>query len=572
VSGVPDDSRGAAGDPPRFGIGLSRLRLHELLHQVEARIDELAGSAQARVDGLLEAVSVVSSGLDLDETLRRIVEAATRLVAARYGALGVLDEDGSLARLIHVGMDEQTVARIGTLPTGRGLLGARPGGDRPMRLNDLRRHPDSVGFPAHHPPMRTFLSMPIRTRGRVFGRLYLTEKQGDGAFTVEDEAVVQALAGAAGIAVDNARLYRESRRREQWSQASAEVTAVLLSGGEPNEALTMAASRARDLTNAEAALILLPADGSDGADELVAEVAVGDDAHDLLGVRVSVAGSTVGAVFTDQVPRSVDQAELDLTGRYGPALALSLGSDGGNAGVLLVVRPPGAAPFDTDELHLASTFADQAALALQRAGLLARQRDLEVLADRDRIARELHDQVIQRLFALGLAMQSTQRRTAEPEIAERLGDHVDAVHEVITDLRSTIFDLKVGPTGANQARGVLLEVVTQMTAATELASTVRIEGPVESLDGFLLGAVTAVLREAVSNAVRHAHARRLHVVVRVQDTVSVEVVDDGVGIAGPTRRSGLDNLSDRAEALGGRFEVAPRPEGGTRLSWAVPLR
>ena len=192
--------------------------------------------------------------------MRRIVHAAIDLVDARYGALGVVDEGGMLSQFMHVGIDDETRERIGPLPTGHGVLGVVIGDAKPLRLADLSAHPMSVGFPPNHPPMRTFLGAPIRVRGEVFGRLYLTEKNGGQEFTEDDEAVLQALAGAAGVAVDNARLYGEAQRRQRWLEASSEITGALLGGTDPTEALQLIASRALELTGADYTVIALPED------------------------------------------------------------------------------------------------------------------------------------------------------------------------------------------------------------------------------------------------------------------------------------------------------------------------
>jgi GAF domain-containing protein len=364
------------------------------------------------MDGLLEAVLAVSSGLELDATLRQIVQAAVDLVDARYGALGVLGDDGMLTKFVYVGINEATRKLIGPLPTGHGVLGVVIEDAEPLHLEDLSQHPASVGFPPHHPPMRTFLGVPIRARGEVFGRLYLTEKNSGPGFAPDDEVVLQALAGAAGIAVDNARLYEEARRRQRWLEATGEVTAELLGASDPTEVLRLIANRARELTGADYTLIAVPDDlgvAPSEIAELTVAVCAGMDPDTVTGRKIPIAGSTSGAVFADHVPRSVPSLAFGLAdgvgAEFGPALALPLGAGESISGVLLAVRAPGSAGFDEHQLQVVSLFADQAALALQRAESQSARQELEVLADRDRIARDLHDHVIQRLFAIGLAMQ-----------------------------------------------------------------------------------------------------------------------------------------------------------------------
>jgi signal transduction histidine kinase len=539
---------------------------------------EKIGGMQGRMDGLLEAVLAVSSGLELDETLRQIVRAAVGLVDTRYGALGVLGPDGMLTEFVHVGIDDSTRARIGPLPTGRGVLGVVLEGVEPLRLAELSHHPASVGFPPHHPPMSTFLGASIRARGEVFGRLYLTEKNSGARFTEDDEVVLQALAGAAGIAVDNARLFEEVRRRQRWLEATGEVTSELLGASEPTEALRLIASRALELTGADYTFIAVPRDPDLAATEITelrVAVCAGMDPDKVTGRMIPIAGSTLGAVFGDHVPRNVaglgvDFAD-DLGAEFGPALALPLGTGESISGVLLAVRTAGSVGFDDLLFQVGSSFADQATLALQRAESQSARRELEVLADRERIARDLHDHVIQRLFAIGLGMQGTHRRANSPVVADRLNEHIDELQEVIHDIRSAIFDLQADPAGTPRLRTRLRDVITELTDDTSLRTTVRMSGPVSVVSGELAEHVEAVLREAVSNVVRHAHAGELVVTVSVEDDVVVDVTDNGVGVPATVARSGLHNLRQRATESGGAFTVQEREGGGTRLVWTAPL-
>ena len=562
---------------PRVAETLSQRRLRALLAEVQERIEEIVGTRD-RMDGLLEAVLSISSGLELDATLRQIVHAAVDLVDARYGALGVLGDDGMLAKFVHVGIDEATRERIGPLPTGHGVLGVVLEDAVPLRLDDLSEHPASIGFPSNHPPMGTFLGVPIRARGEVFGRLYLTEKSNGQPFTEDDEAVVQALAGAAGIAVDNARLYEDARRRQRWLEAIGEVTAELLGAGDPDEALRLIAGRALELTGADYTFIAVP-DDPDAAPadltELTVVVCAGFDSDVVTGRKIPVVGSTLGAVFADHMPRSVPSLAFDFAEgsgvKFGPALALPLGAGELISGVLLTVRAQGSAIFDELQFQVGSSFADQAALALQRAENQASLRELEVLADRDRIARDLHDHVIQRLFAIGLAMQGTHRRAKAPAVTARLGEHIDVLHDVIQDIRTAIFDLQADPDEAPRLRSALHEVITELTEDTRLRTTVRMSGPVNVVSSSLAEHAVAVLREAVSNAVRHGKAGELAVTVSVDDDLVIDVTDNGVGIPDTVASSGLHNLRQRAAQAGGGCTVERVTGGGTRLLWTAPL-
>jgi signal transduction histidine kinase len=577
----PDDSsdsersRAHRGDLARVGAELSQARLSDLLGEVQQRIQDIVDSTRDRMDALLESVFAVASGLDLEATLRKIVQAAMELADARYGALGVLGADGQLTDFIYLGIDDVTRELIGDLPIGHGVLGVVIEEGKPLRLPDLSQHPTSVGFPPHHPPMSAFLGVPVRARGEVFGRLYLTEKHDGQPFTEDDEAIVQALAGAAGIAVDNARLYEEARRRQVWLEASGEVTAQLLGAGDPTEILRLIANRALELSGVDYAMIVLPDDDAD-VTELVVAVSAGLDSASMIGRRIPVAGSTSGAVFVDQVPRVVPSLAFDpaegLGVQFGPALVLPLGADDHVAGVLLALRTPGSPAFVEHELQVVSSFADQASLALQRAEGQAAARELELLADRDRIARDLHDHVIQRLFAVGLALQGTHRRAKNPAVATRVQDHIDQLHEVIQEIRSAIFDLQATDAASGQLRANLHQIVTELTQDVPLRTTVRMSGALDTVPAGLAEDAEAVLREAVSNAVRHAKAQELVVTISVGEELVIEVADDGVGIPATVARSGLHNLQRRAQGAGGSCTVELLDGGGgTRLVWAAPL-
>lgn len=578
AAGQPTARRGRSRpwreDLPQVGQRLSQERLRELLDEVGDRVEGIVADTRERMDALLDAVLAVSSGLDQDVTLRQIVQAAIELVDARFGALGVLGEGGMLSKFVHVGIDDQTRELIGPLPTGHGVLGVVIEENKPLRLADLSQHPMSIGFPPHHPPMRTFLGVPVRARGETFGRLYLTEKRNGEEFTFDDEVVVSALAGAAGIAIDNARLYEAARQRQAWLEATGEVTAQLLGGSDTEEALRLIASRARELTKADHTMIALPVEPADGAaepGELVIAVSVGLDSVELTGRRVPVAGSTMGTVFLDRLPRNVLRLDFDLTGQFGPAMVLPLGTGEQISGVLLTVRRPGSDQFDEQELNLVSTFADQAALALDRAESQLARREMEVLEDRDRIARDLHDHVIQRLFAIGLGMQSTHRREKSPHQAARLADHIDQLHDVIQEIRTAIFDLQAGPAQEPGLRSALNQVISDLTGDAALRTTVRMSGPLDVIPPDLAQDVQAALREAVSNAVRHAQATELIITVSVEDDLVIDVTDNGVGLPETVARSGLHNLGRRAAAAGGVLSVTRPPAGGTRLIWTAPL-
>jgi len=403
---------------------LSQLRLRELLVEVQDRIEQIV-QGRDRLDGLVEAMLVITSDLELDATLRTIVHTAIELVDARYGALGVRGEGHDLVEFIYEGIDEQARQLIGDLPEGRGVLGVLIDDPKPIRLDDIARHPDSVGFPPNHPPMRAFLGVPVRIRDEVFGNLYLTEKNNGQPFSEDDEVLAEALAAAAGIAIDNARLYKQSRARQSWIEATRDIATKLLSGTDPVTVFRLIAEEALKLTDAQASLVAVPANDdtlpSDVGELLVAETA-GELPAFPRALTIPVEATTIGQVFRDRTPRRFDNLDLGIGVQDmgpGPVLVLPLRTTEKVAGVLVALRRGGATPFSHEQEEMMAAFADQAALAWQLATSQRLARELDIMADRDRIARDLHDHVIQRLFAVGLALQGTIPRARSPEYNHR---------------------------------------------------------------------------------------------------------------------------------------------------------
>lgn len=554
---------------------LSQLRLRELLLEVQDRIEQIV-EGRDRLDGLIDAILAITSGLKLDATLRAIVHTAAELVDARYGALGVRGYDHRLVEFVYEGIDEETRHLIGSLPEGRGVLGALIEEPKPIRLDDISRHPASVGFPLHHPPMRTFLGVPVRIRDEVFGNLYLTEKADGQPFSDDDEVLVQALAAAAGIAVDNARLFEESRTREAWIEATRDIGTQMLAGADPAMVFRLIAEEALTLMAGAATLVAVPLDDEAPAcevDDLVIVEVAGEISPAVKQMTVAVSGTSIGGVFHDRTPRRFDRLDLAVDGPVepGPALVLPLRAADTVAGVLVALRSADEQPFSDKQLDMMAAFADQAALAWRLATAQRQMREVEILTDRDRIARDLHDRVIQRLFAVGLTLQGAAPRARVPAVRESIYSSIDDLQEIIQEIRSAIFDLHAGPSRATGLRHRLDKVIDQL-AIPALHTTVQYTGPLSVVDTVLANHAEAVLREAVSNAVRHANATSLAINVSVEDDVRVEVVDDGVGISGDITESGLRNLRQRADDAGGEFTVENMPTGGTLLRWSAPLR
>ncbi|MFD3513156.1 GAF domain-containing sensor histidine kinase [Streptomyces sp. NPDC058657] len=564
---VPHDSFDAATEATRSLQGLST---------------ELT----ARVPQLLEAMRSVGTGLELHSTLDRICETAAELAGARYAAIGVVDDEGDgLSDFVTYGVTAAQAAAIGQLPGGhKGLLGALIRNPVPVRLADLTADSRFEGFPPHHPPMRTFLGVPIKVQGKIFGNLYLAEKHGGEEFNDYDLHMLRVLATEAGIAIGNARLYEAARQRERWIDGSVAVTTALLSGGDVDDALSVVAEQARRLADAAAGMVLLPAE--EGGLEIAAVSA--DQPGESLG-RIVPAESPVVALLMGGESVFVNDAATDprmitdMSGQYGPSMLLPLHSGGRVMGALATPRARGRKPFTEAERTLATQFASQAALALMMAESQRDRERLAVYEDRDRIARDLHDLVIQRLFATGMMLESAQRRSVVPEVQTGVGKAVDELDVTIQEIRTAIFALQQGPAEAPSGlRTRVLREINMAAVPLGFKPAHHFVGPVDALVGELTGKnLIAALREALSNAFRHADASRIEVVVDAtvslpdgERAVRLTVADDGVGIPEGGRRSGLRNLGRRAEALGGSSSYGPglgEGGGGTAVVWEAPL-
>ncbi|WP_093800095.1 GAF domain-containing protein [Streptomyces sp. Wb2n-11] len=558
----------------------------EAAAQAARSLQGLSTELTARVPRLLEAMRSVGTGLELHSTLDRICETAAELADARYAAIGVVDQErDGLSDFVTYGVTQAQAQRIGRLPDGhQGLLGALVRHPEPVLLGDLTTDPRFAGFPAHHPVMRTFLGVPIRVQGEIFGNLYLAEKNGGAEFSDYDLHMVRVLATEAGIAIGNARLYEAARQRERWIDGSVAVTTALLSGGDADDALTVVAEQARHLADSAAAMVLLPAE--EGGLEIVAVSA--DDPSESLGVVLPPESPVVARLLDGEAVFIGDPAGDPLmitrmARRYGPCMLLPLRSGSRVLGALATPRERGGKPFTESERTLATQFASQAALALMMAETQRDRERLAVYEDRDRIARDLHDLVIQRLFATGLMLESAQRRSVVPEVRAGVGKAVDELDVTIQEIRTAIFALQQGP--AEAPVGLRTRVLREInTAAVPLGfrPAHHFVGPVDVLVGELTGKnLVAALREALSNAFRHARASRIEVVVDATAEmadgsrgVRLSVADDGAGIPEGGRRSGLRNLERRAESLGGTSRCGPglgEDGGGTTVVWEAPL-
>ncbi|MFF7646099.1 GAF domain-containing protein [Streptomyces canus] len=564
----------------KVGAATPQLRLDELLEGLQAQVAQVRATRD-RVHTLLDAVLAIGSDLDLDVVLRRITESAVALVDAEYGALGVVGEEDRIKRFITVGVDEKTIKAIGHYPEGHGILGLLIREPEPLRLADLGTHAESVGFPDGHPPMTTFLGAPVRVRDRVFGNLYLTDKRGGAQFDDEDEAVLRTLAAAAGVAIDNARLYEDTRRREQWLAASSDLTRSLLSGTDPDQVLHKVATTVRALVEADLVTVAVPLDGGD---ELVIEAADGEGAERVRGLvlpsttlatKVYRSNERIISTALSQEPQDGGGSAAHV--ELGAGFLLPLGGREHARGVLQVANLPGGEEFSDADMTMISGFADQAALALEIAEHRREADQLLVLTDRDRIARDLHDLAIQRLFASGLTLNSVLGRLGDrPEAAERIQRVVDDLDDTIKTVRTTIYALRERDRsdGRSGLRAKLLSETDQAAETLGFSPALRMTGLLDTdVPAGHAGHLLAVVRETLSNAARHAHATAVEVTAETDGArLRLRVSDNGRGIdPAVTRRSGLDNLRGRAADLGGSLTITSNEPTGTVVEWTVPL-
>jgi signal transduction histidine kinase len=574
-----------------------RANLDAPKRQFDALIDRLVENAQSvklaqeRLRELLRANELVASQLDLDEVLRRIVKVACELTQARYGALGVIGPDGGLERFIHVGLPGHRVARIGDLPHGQGLLGALISDPRPIRLDDLSRDERSIGFPAGHPRMSSFLGVPIKVGDTVYGNLYLAERIG-GTFSVDDEELVRSLASSAGSAINNANIYAESRQSQRWLAASAEISTRLLagSGEDPLRAIARLSH-----VSAQADLVAVVVVTPD-ARSAILEAAVGDQVERIEGricalddaavrkalllatpvlVRSAAEAAEVGISASALLGGSADGGEGDSSEEVidvGPLMVLPLAGGHLAHGALVIARRASRGAFSDADMQMASGFANYAAISLELSvARLDRQR--AVIADRDRIARDLHDHVIQQLFAIGLSIESLVA-TAAPTDAARLRTQVADIDRTIRQIRTSIFQLREPADGDDLGtRHRIVSIVNDLSRVLGYAPGVQFSAGIDLLvDDALADDVTAVVREGLTNIAKHAHSSSANVELSAADgQCIVRIEDDGVGLPVDVAASGLDNLSRRATDRGGVFEVGKSMAGGTALLWQVPL-
>jgi two-component system, NarL family, sensor histidine kinase DevS len=535
---------------------------------------------------LIDAGIAVTSELTLDGVLQRIVETAAELTAARYAALGVIDRSGvALERFLTTGIDTETHERIGDLPRGRGILGVLIHEAQPLRLHDLTADPRSVGFPPHHPLMRTFLGVPILLRGVAYGNLYLAEKSDGTDFNAEDQEVVTLLAAQAAVAIENARLYESATRWLAQLESLTEVGNALAGETELGPLLELIAARLRDLIDAELIVITLPAPAGD----LRIEAAVGDQAEDLVGSSLSRSGSKSGRVLerrrSERVDSTIDDTEVDqeIARRLGMRSGLFVPMIVGDRaiGVIAAHNKHGRDPRFTDEdLKIAETFAARAAVAVDLADRVARDALRRVVEgqelERRRLARELHDETGQALTSILLGLKRVEdaktkedARVAATALREEIVQTLQSVRRLAVELRpKALDDFGLVPALERLAdafggeSGIAIDVEANLGDA-------RLPPEVET-------ALYRIAQEALTNVAKHADAGHVSVVVTRRDgSVTVVVEDDGRGfgaVGGEPAGLGLVGMKERVGLLGGRLAIESTEGSGTTIAVDVPLR
>ena len=530
-------------------------------------------------DALLEAGLTLASELSLPMVLQRIVDLAAEVTDARYGALGVLGPNDELVDFITTGISAKERRAIGARPRGRGVLGLLVREPRLVRVKDIGSHPSSVGFPANHPPMHSFLGAPVKALGHVYGNIYLAEKRGAREFGPEDERSLLVLATQAGVAIANASLYQKTLQRERWLEAQHEITTDILEGADAGAILTSVAEHARDLAGAEAATILTT---TSTRGQLVVAAAVGAYADQVIGQAVPAAKSIAGSVMETGHPLHTDDAASHVRGyqpiirlgHVGPAIFVPLRVGGRATGTLMVANTKGGSRFDQSTISLVETFAAQASVAIGYGRAQADVRRLELMDERERIAKDLHDGIIQSLFAVGMGLQGTALMAGSPETAARIDSAVGELDRVIRDLRNYIFGLRPGILADRQLDQALRELGEDIQKRSTFRVEVEVDAELAAVVSSRSHQIVQVTREALTNVARHAQAK--HSVVRLTRTGQTAVLtieDDGIGFE--VRRdkagNGLRNMRDRATAMGGSLRISSKAGKGTSLRFTFPI-
>jgi signal transduction histidine kinase len=545
---------------------------------------ETVRPSERRLRALLDALVGLNSELSLDALLQRLVEVAAELTGARYAALGVIDPSGQqLERFVTTGIDADLQALIGELPHGRGILGALITDATPLRLHDLASDPRSVGFPPNHPPMSTFLGVPILLRGVAYGNLYLTEKEGGEDFTEEDQELAMLLAGQAAVAIENARLYESSTNWSRQLESLNEIGNALATETDLDRLLDLVARRLRELIGARLVIVLLPA----GADELRLVAAAGEGGAGLVGDTMRMSDSKSGRVLarrrSERADSVLDDPDVDqmLTRRLGARTGLwvPLIARDRAIGVIAVHDRLGADPrFSDSDLRLAETFASRAAVAVDLSQRVARDALRRVVhaqeSERRRLARELHDETGQALTSILLGLKPLEEALAGGPSSDAVADLRELVVATLQDVRRLAVELR--PAALDDFGLVsALERLTE-TFAEQTGLTVDFESALGSgrLPSDTETALYRIVQESLTNVVKHARARRVSVSLTRRDgLVNAVIEDDGIGFDPVHAREdsfGLGGMRERVALLDGSFEVESSSDRGTTIAVEVP--
>jgi signal transduction histidine kinase len=535
-----------------------------------------------RAAKLLQAGMVLAaSELSVPTVLQRIVELAVELTDAQYGAVGVLGSgEKRVAEFITTGISEQARALIRQTPTGRGILGRLIDDPRPLRLSRVAENAASSGFPSNHPPMTTFLGAPLMARGRVFGIIFLTEKSGGREFTQADEDALVVLAAQAGVALANAKVFDESERRRRSLAAVRDLSDRIISGEDTALVLETVAANARELVHADLSMIV----GRQGPGAPAVMVANGHAAEKLRRMKVPAHGSISGEVMRTGRPMVVEDASAEAAHAYeplvslgdmGPTIFVPLRLRGKVFGALSVANRRRGQVFTADDLALVQTFANQASVALENGSAKEDRERLSLLDERERIGRELHDGVIQSLFAVGLTLQGTATASTDGETRRRLDGAGKELNRAIVDLRNYIFGLRPAILAHHQLDTALRELVQEFSEASGVVTIAEIDAAAAAALSDLSGDVVQLVREALANVRRHANASTCRVSLRLDgESAILEIDDDGGGFdpGGVRKGLGLDNLRSRAQRLGGEGKIDSVPGEGTLVSVRLPVK
>lgn len=531
------------------------------------------GSVHDRVRQLLCSMHDLSGADDLGTVLQRTVELACQLTQARYGVLGIIGEPhpAQFTHFITSGLGAEELAGLGARDPERWLLGRLMQEPGRLRLEDFTHESDAVCPAPGHPPVHSFLGMPVRIGVRVFGNLYLADKAGKQAFTAEDELAIEGLASVAGTVVDAMRRRLESRVQTATVETIRQINHALLTVSDPVDVVPLVTEQAVRVTGADVAAVVLPTAAGAAPAEILAATGAGADVV-LDGMRAQIAEAFATGVAQHRAP---EEPGTLLDRETGPGhtsivpVRLRLGDQ-----VALVVQGwrPAVAVGPRSTQDLIDSLADQVGLVLDRATSARDHEALSTLADRERIARDLHDLVVQRIFAAGLALKGATRLTDDPGVLQRIDATIGELDGTIRDIRSTIYALQTATTGVS-LRSQVRDLVDRYAENLDFAPTLRFTGAVDSaVDQDTRAALLMVLREALSNVVRHADAHSVHVAVAAKDHHLVVVVtDDGVGLPTDVQESGLGNVRQRAAERGGSADLRPHVPRGTVLRWQVPL-